>query len=151
MNDPMTIDPVVWFALICERVATDSQGALSLTRVVSQFRLQKPPEGSGVPPHAHVRGVLMVGLIGGFGDFIADVTLETADEEEIWRLDEPWEFSMAGGTGSNVLGRPFELWLTEPGTYRFWIKVRGRALKFPVRFEVAEQIGPTPVEGPESQ
>lgn len=151
MNDPMTIDPEVWFALICEGVQRDNQGRISFTNVVSQFRLQKPPEGSGVPPHVHVRGLLMVGLMGGFGDFVADVTLETADDAELWRLAEPWKFSMGGGANGSVLTGQIDQWLTEPGTYRFWIRVRGLGLELPVRFEIAEQIGPTPVEDSESQ
>ncbi len=144
--------PEVWFALICEGVQNDSHGRLSFERVISQFRLQKPPADSGVPPHAHVRGVLMVGLIGGFGNFTADVTLVSPDDDELWRLPEPWEFSMAGGAESNVLGYQFELWVTEPGTYRFWIRVREQEdLQLPVRFEVAEQIGPPVVESSEPQ
>ena len=141
-DDPFLIDPELWFALLCEGFRRDESSRFTFERVVSQFRLQKPPEGSGIPAHAHVRAFLAVGLIGGMGEFVADVSLENPDSVVVWAREEPWTMRLTGGARSAILLHQFEEWITEPGTYRFWVRVRGRSVEWPVRFEVAEQIGP---------
>lgn len=146
-DDPFVLEPVVWFAVLCNGVGVDKQGRINLQGVFSQVRFFVPPDEKGIHPHAHVQGVLAMGFSGGEGHFEADIQLLDIDEQVLWTRPEKWGFDVGlGAKSSAVLGEEVNLWLTAPGRYHFLIRLLPGRVQHQIPFEVAERIGPSQPE-----
>lgn len=148
MNDDLVDElfrqePHKWFGMLCEALQPDERGRFTFSNVISQFRLWSPPTGSGIPPHAHVQGILTVGAIGGMGQMHAEIMLTDPVGKNLWDEPQEWHIELRGAVHSAVWAGQIDLWLTEPGTYRFLVHMREfPELEWTVPFEVASRIGP---------
>ena len=151
-NDPFVLEPHVWFAVLCGGLAIDKQGRINLQGVFSQHRFFVPPPTTGIQPHAHLRGVIAIGLSGGEGQFEAEIDLRDMDDKILWaRPEGKWTFEVGlGAKPSAFLGQEVNLWLTAPGRYYFLLRLSPGHLEHRIHLEVAENIGPAQPEGPPS-
>lgn len=158
-NDPFTLAPRLWFGVLCHGVGTDAQGRITLQNVINQVAFLKPPEGAGVPAHAHLNALLAVGFSEGFGHFDVEVDLIDIDDNVLWQRPEgKWSFSLGPGEkGAAVLAEPVNQWITQPGKFYFRLRLAPTGEVHLIQFEVAEKIGPAevtqdppPPEPPES-
>lgn len=138
-SDPFT-STHLWFAVLCEEVGLDQRGRLDLRRVFNVVNITTPPEGSGIPVHAHLQGALAMGFTEGVGEFTASVELRDLDNHTLWQAETPWRFRMGPGeTAASVHAERVDYWFTEAGHYKFVITLEpalaGRS-EYPVYFEV---------------
>lgn len=152
MNDPYRLEPHLWFALLCEGVATDNQGRLTFREVFNQVQLFEPPPESGVSANAHLNAFLVVGFTEGLGHFSANVCLRDVEDKVLWtRPDGPWTFDIGPGEGSAaVLIQQVEHWFRTPGRFHFAVQLEGLEKEWEIPFEIALHVGPAQARGPEA-
>jgi hypothetical protein len=140
-EDPFLIQPEIWFAVLCESVGWDDSKRIDLKRVFNRTYFTRPPDDAGIPPHAHLKSILAVGLSAGVGDFSGTIHIENVDGQVLQRFPNAvWTFRMGPG---ETMGATFfasvEHWFTEEGVYFVVVTVQPGAQRIPVRIEVAER------------
>jgi hypothetical protein len=147
--DLFNLSPRLWFGLLCEGVVVDQAGRPSFQAVFNQIALFDPPDGTGVPSHAFLHGVLALGLTEGLGQFEVEIELRNIEDHTLWQRPEGrWKFDMGPGNPTAVLVEAVRYWLREPGRYHFWIHVLPTEEEYAIPFEAGRQIGPgTVVQG----
>ena len=148
-EDPFVFPPQVWFSLLCHGVITDNVGRINVQAVFNQVLFVRPPEETGIQAHAHLQGLLAVGLTGGEGHFEATIQLRDVDDKVIWERPEgKWTFDLGLGEKPSVfLLQQLNQWLSEPGRYHYWVGLSPGRLEIEIPFEVAGLIGPVRVQG----
>lgn len=155
-DDPFAIQPHLWFGLLCEEVNVDQNGRIDLRRTFNRIRFYEPSPDSGVPPHARLNGLLVLGYSAGIGNFMVTIDMVDADDNVLWKADEPWSFSSGPGeTAASVHGLKVEHWFSQPGHYRFRLRLTPGAVEHQIHFEVTTQGGHVlqadqPTDSPES-
>ncbi len=149
VNDPVILEPRLWFGVLCHAVGTDQVGRISLQGVFNQIQFFTPDETSGMPPHAALSGILVVGFTDGLGHFEWSIDMRDLDDKVLWERPEgAWSFDMGpGDQKAATLAQEVRLWLRQPGQYHFRVHRQGGGPEYQIPFEAAEVIGPRRVEG----
>ena len=150
VNDPLVLEPRLWFGVLCHAFGTDPAGRITLQGVFNQIQFFTPDEATGMPPHALLSGILAVGFSDGLGHFDWEVDLMDLDDNVLWtRPGGQWSFDMGPGEmNSAILTLEVRHWLTQPGKFHFRLhRPGGLGDEHRIPFEVAERIGPSQVEG----
>ena len=147
-SDPFVFPPQLWFGLLCHAVGKDEAGRINLLGIFNRIALAGPPENTGVPSHAHLNGILVVGFSGGLGHFEAQIELRNADSHTLWqRPSGPWAFDLGPGErGGAILAEQVQYWLTQQGQYHYWVRLEPSGGEHQVQFEVHSEIAPTELE-----
>lgn len=143
MIDPFALPPRLWFGVLCNALGGDQAGRVNLQGVFNQVAFMTPPEGSGVPPHGFLNGILAVGFSEGLGHFEVAVDLLDIDGNVLWtRADGAWSITLGPGeSNAAVLAERVQYWFKQPGRYHFRIRLTPED-EHQILFEVAAKIGP---------
>jgi len=142
--DPTVLPPQLWFGLLCHGIGTDPVGRINFQSVFNQIALFDPPPTTGVPPHADLNGFLVVGFSEGLGHFEGTIQLQDLEGHTLWeRPGGAWIFDMGPGERTSVvLAEEVRYWFTQPGRYRFVVRLQPSGVEHPIQFEVGRHIGP---------
>ena len=139
-QDPFLIQPEVWFAVLCERASHDAEKRIQLINVFNRWYMDRPPEASGIRPHAHVRADLAVGVSAGLGEFTGNIEIQDVDGRVLSSAPAIWRFAMGPGeTMGATLFANVDHWFSEIGNYFFIVRLQPGGLEVRVRLEIAER------------
>ena len=139
--------PYVNFAVVCEKVLRESDGVLSLIRIVDHLSvaIDAPPEADApaelVPPVPTVALTFVVGLKSGgyMGSVPVKVRIETPSGSR-WPEVETSQQLEGADRGINIL-LPMQFPAQDEGVYWFVVEVSGAVVtRVPLR--ISKQVGP---------
>lgn len=125
MSQPL---PYLAFALICERALIESDGTLSLIRVVDKAQFSEPPPGIEGRAFHFARLTLAVGLRS--GEFRGEAGLVITPRTPDNQLAEPLRaaVTLAGGESAQNVLFELHMGIEKTGTYWFDVAVNGNLL-----------------------
>jgi hypothetical protein len=150
-TDLFLIQPEVWFAVLCEEANIDAEKRIDLRRVFNRWYIDRPPGALGIPPNAHVRAILAIGVSAGVGEFAGTIEIQDVDGRVLFATEGAvWKFAMGPGEamGSTMLAQ-LEYWFRETGNYFYVVRLEPGGQEIRVRLEIADRPVPdTPVSPP---
>jgi len=124
--------PYLSIATLCERALQETDGVISLIRVVDRWTVNGPTEEM---PDTAIQATIVVTLKSGFhrGAGRLTITPITPREVKLQAMDVPVHFEGDEDRGINVVA-PMMFPVTEPGIYWFTIELDGQILsRIPLR------------------
>ncbi len=141
--DALVIQPDLWFGVLCERLGQDATKRIQLINVFNRIFYEEPDRATGIPPHAVLRGLLVIGLSWGVGAFEAELALEDIDGRVLWRAPDTWAFSLNAELSNGAIYAREVVWhFPEMGVYYYVLRFRPGPGEYRVRFDVARRPAP---------
>lgn len=144
--EQFTIQPSLWFAVLCNSTQVDEKGRISIGSIFNRWTMREVPGAPG--PFVDAEAALVVGYSYGLGAYSATLELQDVDGHVLWRATEAWTFSLGPGSAAAATHAwHVQYYFTEPGHYYYLVKLQPGDREDRVHFEVVDPQ-PSSQEGP---